>query len=80
MLVAAESSIQREVSQDEGVVLHGLLLLLEGKLFLTSVDDTDVPDDQYEHRKSIKTTTMPKSSFCRLIGGIGYNLTCTTSC
>jgi len=51
MLVAAESSIQREVSQDEGVVLHGLLLLLEGKLFLTSVDDTDVSDDQYDAQK-----------------------------
>ena len=48
MLVAAESSIKREVSQDEGVVLHGLLVLLEGKLFLASVDDTDVSDDQYD--------------------------------
>ena len=51
MLVAAESSIQREVSQDEGIVLHGLLLLLKGKLLLTSVDDADVPDDQYDAQK-----------------------------
>jgi hypothetical protein len=51
MLVAAESSIQRKVSQDEGVVLHGLLLLLKGKLLLTSVDDADVPDDQYDAQK-----------------------------
>lgn len=60
MLITAESSIQRKVSQDEGVVLHGLLLLLEDELFLTGIDDADVPNDQYDAQKIDEDNNDPK--------------------